>query len=192
METILFPYVIEGKSKNLAIRVSGEVIGVLPILAILGLKWQLERVHLKPKYDINVAGRVEPAVGLSALENWLGLLKPSASKEGVLTQHFRDHLCAALVSKSSSLGARAREQSAAVTAAKGAVALIGAPLEAIDHFRRDASLGSERIQPDLIAKVAHRGVLDLFVRPARNTVETVGGETQVTTVPEHLQKFPWE
>lgn len=46
---------------------------------------------------------------------------------------------------------------------RDAVILVNQPLEPVDHFRADASLGPHRLNPDLIQYTVRNGVLDLFV-----------------------------
>jgi len=141
VETVTFIYVVAGKSHNLSLRVTDGLVEVRPVAEALGLSWATQRRSVRPTADV------------PTLEAWLARTKV---KDAALLKHFQDHIGAAI---------KARSTDAPIQPAAASVILIGQQLGSTDHFRKDASLGAGRIEPEMIDTVARSGALVLFVRP---------------------------
>lgn len=173
MEVFQFPYVVNGHARRLSVSVTNALVPIRPVVLALGLTWNVERKKLKL---LGLLADGEPRLTLPGLQSWLDDLLPSE-----MITHFalnlrpmlEKHLAGSLDVIVAALNHVERPD----------VIIVGDYLNSVDYFRRDASLGAAKLQPEVIDTVARSGAIDLFVRPPRSVWDHSQADLQRVTVP---------
>ena len=132
----------------------GSLVDVSALLPLLHLSAR----EAKRLSHISTTMRLTPA----QLDTWLkGLQVPSALRD--IGRHLQAHL-PLMVRSSVSVQAEEAKHRQQLEEEKAAVIEVHQPLESVDHFRADASIGPHRMEPEVISRTVETGVLDLFVR----------------------------
>lgn len=155
MDKLVLPYInpVTRTSAPIPVTVEDGRLHVNPLLKML----KLAKTTLA-KYDTGSMPAC-PTLSMVDLEAWLRTL-PNTS----LARHLQGHLLPFIRLHSISLKVVEEQHAMALQAESEAVIMVNRPLDALDRFRADASVGGLKMAPEQINLTVRAGVLDLFFK----------------------------